>query len=169
MHISTNAPPRTWREPRGELASWNCGEFANCSSFDGFHALHSTWHFIEQNISLNFSSICYNLSLFTAPDDKNNRSARCATLWVVRVTIQYRVMDGEKVRKTLFSLRQKSFPNPNSTTEPGIKACMWLGEISSCSCLTVLPCPTWLLLNKICIPFSRSLYIEFSRAEEAHF
>ena len=32
-------------------------------------------------------------------------------------------------------------------------------EISSCCCLTVLPGPAWLLLNKICIPFSRSLYI----------
>ena len=26
----------------------------------------------------------------------------------------------------------------------------WLGEISSCSSLTVLPGPTWVLLNKIC-------------------
>ena len=30
---------------------------------------------------------------------------------------------------------------------PGIKACMWLEEISSCSCLTVLPSPAWLLLK----------------------
>ena len=28
------------------------------------------------------------------------------------------------------------------------KACMWLREISSCSCLTDLPGPAWLLLNK---------------------
>ena len=34
-------------------------------------------------------------------------------------------------------------------TGPGIKACTWLREISSCSCLTVLPGPAWLLLNKI--------------------
>ena len=34
----------------------------------------------------------------------------------------------------------------------------WLREISSCSCLTFLPGPAWLLLNKICTPFSRSLY-----------
>ena len=32
----------------------------------------------------------------------------------------------------------------------GIKACTWLREISSCSCLTVLPGPAWVLLNKIC-------------------
>ena len=36
--------------------------------------------------------------------------------------------------------------------------CTWLGEISSCSCLTVLPGPAWLLLNKICIPSLRALY-----------
>ena len=27
--------------------------------------------------------------------------------------------------------------------------CTWLGEISSCSCFTVLPGPAWVLLNKI--------------------
>ena len=31
--------------------------------------------------------------------------------------------------------------------------CMWLREISSCPCLTSLPCPAWLLLNKLCTPF----------------
>ena len=31
-------------------------------------------------------------------------------------------------------------------------------EIYSCSCLTVLLCPAWLLLNKISIPFFRALY-----------
>ena len=30
--------------------------------------------------------------------------------------------------------------------------------MSSCSCLTVLPVPAWLLLNKTCPPFSRPLY-----------
>ena len=30
-------------------------------------------------------------------------------------------------------------------------------EISSCACLTALPGSAWLLLNKICISFSRSL------------
>ena len=33
-----------------------------------------------------------------------------------------------------------------------------VARIFSCCCLTVLPGPAWLLLNKICIPFSRSLY-----------
>ena len=37
-------------------------------------------------------------------------------------------------------------------TKPGIKVYMWLREFSSCSCLTVLPGPAWLLLNKIFIP-----------------
>ena len=43
-------------------------------------------------------------------------------------------------------------------TEPGIKACTWLGEISSCSCLTVLPGPAWLLLNKIYMSLFWALY-----------
>ena len=49
-----------------------------------------------------------------------------------------------------------AYPGADISTEPGIKACTWLREISSYSCLTVLPGPAWLLLNKICIPFSRS-------------
>ena len=35
---------------------------------------------------------------------------------------------------------------------------MWFGEISSCSCLTALPGPTWVLLSKIYKPFPGSLY-----------
>ena len=34
----------------------------------------------------------------------------------------------------------------------------WLGEISSCSCLTLLPGPAWVLLSKIYKPFPGSLY-----------
>ena len=37
-------------------------------------------------------------------------------------------------------------------------ACTWLGEISTCSCLTALPGPAWVLLSKICKPFAGSLY-----------
>ena len=44
------------------------------------------------------------------------------------------------------------------STESGKKAYMWLGEISSCSCLTFLPGPAWLLLNKICKALFRALY-----------
>ena len=36
------------------------------------------------------------------------------------------------------------------TTEMRFILCTWLGEISSCSCLAVLPGPAWVLLNKIC-------------------
>ena len=36
------------------------------------------------------------------------------------------------------------------TTEMKFILCTWFGEISSCSCLTVLPGPAWVLLNKIC-------------------
>ena len=35
-------------------------------------------------------------------------------------------------------------------TEMKFNLCTWFGEISSCSCLTVLPGPAWVLLNKIC-------------------
>ena len=41
---------------------------------------------------------------------------------------------------------------PVSTTEGKIKVCMWLREISSCSRLTVLPGPAWVLLSKTCNP-----------------
>ena len=34
-------------------------------------------------------------------------------------------------------------------TEMRFNLCTWLGEIYSCSCLTVLPGPAWVLLNKI--------------------
>ena len=43
-------------------------------------------------------------------------------------------------------------------TEGEIKVCTWLQEISSFSCLTVLPGPAWLLLNKICVPLFWALY-----------
>ena len=33
-------------------------------------------------------------------------------------------------------------------TEGEIKVCTWLREISSCSCLIVLPGPAWVLLSK---------------------
>ena len=35
----------------------------------------------------------------------------------------------------------------------------WLGDISSCSCLTVLPCPAWVLLSKTNKPLFAPLYI----------
>ena len=47
---------------------------------------------------------------------------------------------------------------PPPSTEFGQKDGTWLREISSCSWVTALPGPAWLLLNKICTPFSRSLY-----------
>ena len=37
-----------------------------------------------------------------------------------------------------------------SSTEMRFNICTWFGEISSCSCLTVLPGPAWVLLSKIC-------------------
>ena len=39
-------------------------------------------------------------------------------------------------------------------------ACTWFGEISSCSCLTVLSGPALVLLNKICKEYISSLYKE---------
>ena len=44
-------------------------------------------------------------------------------------------------------------------TEPGIRACTWLREISSCSCFTVLPGPAWVLLSKTNKPLFLPLYL----------
>ena len=41
-------------------------------------------------------------------------------------------------------------------------ACTWFGEISSCSSLTALPGPAWVLLSKICKPFGGSLYLSLT-------
>ena len=46
-------------------------------------------------------------------------------------------------------------------TERQIKVCTWLREICSCSCLTVLPGPAWVLLSKTCKPYFAPLYIYF--------
>ena len=37
-------------------------------------------------------------------------------------------------------------------TEPEVMICTWLGETASCSCLTALPGPVWVLRSKICLP-----------------
>ena len=44
-------------------------------------------------------------------------------------------------------------------TEPRKSLGTWLREISSCSCLTFLPGPAWVLLSKICKDFFSALYI----------
>ena len=49
-----------------------------------------------------------------------------------------------------------------ATTEPPEKVCTWLREICSCSCLTVLPGPVWVLLNKIYILFPGTLYSQYT-------
>ena len=43
-------------------------------------------------------------------------------------------------------------------TEHPENVCTWLREISSCSCLTVLPGPAWVLLSKKYILFPGALY-----------
>ena len=50
-------------------------------------------------------------------------------------------------------------------TEGDIKVCTWLREICSCSCLTVLSGPAWVLLSKKNKPLFPPLYIilNFSR------
>ena len=44
-----------------------------------------------------------------------------------------------------------------------IKVCTWLREISSCSCLTFLPGPAWLLLSKTYKPLFTPLYFHYFR------
>ena len=48
------------------------------------------------------------------------------------------------------------------STEHPEKVCTWLREISSCSCLTVLPGPAWVLLSKKYILFPGALYYRFT-------
>ena len=48
---------------------------------------------------------------------------------------------------------------PYRYTEPGKSLGTWLREISSCSCLTFLPGPAWVLLSKICQDFLSALYV----------
>ena len=36
------------------------------------------------------------------------------------------------------------------STDMRFNLCTWLGEISSCSCLIILPGAAWVLLSKIC-------------------
>ena len=45
-------------------------------------------------------------------------------------------------------------------TEGEIKVCTWLREISSCSCLNVLPGPAWVLLSKTYKPLFTPLYMQ---------
>ena len=52
-------------------------------------------------------------------------------------------------------------------TEHPENVCMWLREISSCSCLTVLPGPAWVLLSKIYTLFPGALYIVYLRRQDA--
>ena len=65
---------------------------------------------------------------------------------------------GDFSRRSLISIPTLREPCLLCITEGEIKVCTWLREISSCSCLTVLPGPAWLLLNKICILFLGPLY-----------
>ena len=59
---------------------------------------------------------------------------------------------------TAVSATERKADNRTKCTEPGKSLGTWLREISSCSCLTVLPGPAWLLLNNICIPLFWALY-----------
>ena len=58
-----------------------------------------------------------------------------------------------KLRVTAFylkSVQRFSKRHCSLSTEMRFNLCTWLGEFSSCSCLTVLPGPARVLLNKIC-------------------
>ena len=52
-------------------------------------------------------------------------------------------------RSLFLSRRTTNIETQSECTEIGKKACMWLREICSCSCLTALPGPAWVLLSKI--------------------
>ena len=48
--------------------------------------------------------------------------------------------------------------NDYCCTETNKKACTWLREFCSCSCLSALPGIAWVLFSKIYIPFCSPLY-----------
>ena len=53
-------------------------------------------------------------------------------------------------------------------TEPRKSLGTWLREISSCSCLTFLPGPAWVLLSKICKEFLGSVVLILKTLEGEH-
>ena len=66
---------------------------------------------------------------------------------------------GPAASQCVFGVRERERVRGNSEvpgrtvglhTEMRFNLCTWLGEISSCSFLTVLPGPAWVLLNKFC-------------------
>ena len=64
--------------------------------------------------------------------------------------------EGERKNNSKFTDPNPPISDSDNETQFGFSTdmrfnlCTWLGEISSCPCLTVLPCPAWVLLNKIC-------------------
>ena len=51
---------------------------------------------------------------------------------------------------SVYDLAFPTSPASLAYTEMRFNLCMWLGEIYSVPCLTVMPGPAWVLLNKIC-------------------
>ena len=64
------------------------------------------------------------------------------------VTFQSEVKSPSIIEEILTIVKFQGFTKVY--TEMRFNLCMWLSEISSCSCLSVLPVPAWVLLNKIC-------------------
>ena len=86
-------------------------------------------------------------------------NAYARTLWQCRI----QMMAGTKDIKFV---ALKLYPGPwCKSTEGEIKVCTWLREISSCSCLTVLPGPAWVLLSKTNQPLFSPLYCPLSRMQ----
>ena len=59
------------------------------------------------------------------------------------------VMGGRLVDACAYTHLEKK-EQVEKSTEMRFNLCTWLGVDSSCSCLTVLPGPAGVLLNKIC-------------------
>ena len=54
-------------------------------------------------------------------------------------------------------------PRGHTYTELKKSLGTWLREISSCSSLTFLPGPAWVLLSKICKDYLSALYIKHNK------
>ena len=63
-------------------------------------------------------------------------------------SVQQTVPWVQVVKLSVVGLKFLDCLNISCCTERQIKVCMWLREISSCSCLTFLPGPAWVLLSK---------------------
>ena len=116
------------------------------------------------NLGLYYNSIVW--TLITLRRLINNLNPGSNTVWVVTSQhgrdLQPPLSVGGAKVNSMWTEQGTDSPNYQvktsdqnvlQCTEMRYILCTWFGEISSCSCLTVLPGPAWVLINKICKEF----------------